>query len=200
LIPGPPFASVCGLHPGYVAVRIRLRDIEETSNELVYDEPTSELNPLVERGGVQDFEFIGPARVDLSYYRTGSELFFQATLRSRVAGQCARCLGRFELDHDPDFSFIMVPRTGRWADEELDGGGDAQLMWYEGEEVDVSPLLRERLLLALPTLALCRADCRGLCAQCGADLNVEACGCVIDAGDPRLAVLRTLRRPNEGRA
>ncbi len=199
MIPGVPFASVCGLHSGYVAVRIRLCDIEETSKELVYDEPTSELNPLLERGGVHDFEFAGPARVDLSYYRTGSELFFRATLRSRVSGQCARCLEGFELDHDPDFTFIMVPRTGRWADEQLDGGGDAQLMWYEGEEVDVSPLLRERLLLALPTQALCRPDCRGLCVQCGADQNLAACGCVVDSGDPRLAVLRTLRRPNEGR-
>lgn len=181
-------------------MRIRLRDIEETSKELVYDEPTSELNPLLVHGGVHDFEFVGPAQVDLSYYRTGTELFFQGSLHSRVAGQCARCLARFEIAHDPDFRVVLVPRQGRWADEALDGGGDVQLMWYEGEYVDVSPLLRERLMLTLPTLALCRADCRGLCAQCGADRNAGDCGCVAESGDPRLAVLRTLRRPSEGRA
>ena len=64
-----------------------------------------------------------------------------------------------------------MPRQGHWAEEALDDGGDEHMMWYEGEEVDLSPPLRERLLLALPTLPLCRDDCRGLCARCGADLN-----------------------------
>src|SRR5690606_40708225 len=121
-------------------------------------------------------------------------LFFQGRMASRVAGQCARCLTRFEFAHAPQFEFIMVPRLGRWADEPLDGGGDENLMWYEGEEVDLSPPLRERLLLTLPTLPLCRDDCAGLCARCGADLNTGPCGCPAEEGDPRLAVLRTLRR------
>jgi uncharacterized protein len=176
-----------------VAVRIRLRDIEETPKELVYDEPTSELNPLLAHGPVHDYEFVGPANVHLRYYRSGTELFFTATMESRVAGECARCLERFEFRHAPTFEVVMVPRAGRWAEEDLDDGGD-DLVWYEGDEVDISPLLRERLLLDLPTLPLCRDDCRGLCGQCGADLNQGACGCPAEVGDPRLAVLRTLRR------
>ena len=76
----------------------------------------------------------------------------------------------------------MVPQQGRWAEEALDDGGDDHLIWYEGEEIDLSPLLRERLLLALPTLPLCRDDCRGLCARCGADLNAGPCGCAARRG------------------
>lgn len=178
----------------YVAVRIPLRDIDETVKELVLSEPTDELTPLLEHGSTHDYEFQGPAEVDVRFYRTGQELFFQGQMHSRVAGVCARCLTEFEFDHDPDFNFIMVPRHGRWADEALDGGGDEHMMWYEGEEVDLSPPLRERLLLSLPTLPLCREDCRGLCPRCGADRNTVTCDCVVDAGDPRLAVLRTLRR------
>lgn len=175
-------------------MRIPLRDIEETPKETAFDEPTSELAALLAHGPVHDYEFLGPAQVAMRYYRSGQELFFQGDIQSRVAGQCARCLTRFEFTHDPDFDFIMVPRLGRWADEPLDGGGDENLMWYEGEEVDLSPPLRERLLLTLPTLPLCRDDCRGLCARCGADLNAGSCGCPAEVGDPRLAVLRTLRR------
>lgn len=177
-----------------MAVRIRLRDIEETPKELVYDEPTSELNPLLEHGPVHDYEFVGPASVDLRYYRSGQELFFTAAMESRVAGECARCLGRFEFRHAPAFDVVMVPRVGRWAEEDLEGGGD-DLVWYEGDDVDVSPLLHERLLLTLPTLPLCRDDCRGLCGRCGTDLNLGPCDCpALDVGDPRLAVLRALRR------
>lgn len=174
-------------------MRIRLRDIEETPKEFVYDEPTSELNALLEHGPVHDYTFLGPAAVHLRYYRSGPELFFTATMDSRVAGECARCLERFELRHAPTFEVVMVPRAGRWAEEDLDAGGD-DLVWYEGDEVDLGPLLRERLLLDLPTLPLCRADCRGLCSQCGADLNRGRCACPAAPGDPRLAVLRGLRR------
>ena len=175
-------------------MRISLRDIDESIKELVFSEPTGELIPLLEHGPTHDYEFLGPAEVDVRFYRTGQELFFQGQLHSRVAGVCARCLATFEFTHDPDFDFIVVPRQGIWAEEPLDDGGDEHMMWYEGEEVDLTPPLRERLLLTLPTLPLCRDDCRGLCARCGADLNAGACGCSLDEGDPRLAVLRTLRR------
>ena len=175
-------------------MRIPLRDIDESVKELVFDEPTGELSSLLEHGPTHDYEFLGPAEVDVRFYRTGQDLFFKGQMHSRVAGLCARCLARFEFTHDPDFDFILVPRHGRWADEKLDDGGDEHMMWYEGEMVDLSPPLRERLLLSLPTLPLCREDCRGLCARCGADLNGGPCGCPAEEGDPRLAVLRTLRR------
>ena len=88
----------------------------------------------------------------------------------------------------------MVPHQGRWAEEDLDGGG-GDLTWYEGEEIDVSPMLRERMLLALPTLPLCREGCRGLCPQCGARSQRRGRAPVRRRqGDPRLAVLRTLKR------
>lgn len=178
-----------------MAVRIRLRDIEEATKELVYDEPTGELNALLEHGPVHDYQFPTPAAVRLRYYRAGQELFFDGEMRTAVVGECARCLEPFRFEHAPRFSFIMVPREGRWAEERLDDGGD-DLIWYEGEEIDLSPMLRERLLLTLPTLPLCRDACRGLCARCGSDLNAGPCACPADEGDPRLAVLRRLKLPS----
>jgi uncharacterized protein len=178
-----------------VAVRIRIRDVEEATKDLVYDEPTAELNPLLEHGPVHDYTFSVPASVRLRYYRAGQELFFAGDMRTHVAGQCARCLAEFDFEHALPFSFVMVPREGRWAQERLDDGGD-DIVWYEGEEVDLSPLLRERLLLSLPTLPLCRESCRGLCCRCGADLNAGTCGCRAEEGDPRLEVLRRLKLPS----
>jgi uncharacterized protein len=172
-------------------VRLRIRDIEETTKEIVFDESTSELNPLLEHGPVHDFAFVGPASVTLRHYRSGQEIFLEGEIRSAVVGQCARCLESFEFPHAPHFAFVMVPRHGRWAEEDL---ADGDLSWYEGEEIDVSPMLRERMLLTLPTLPLCRDGCLGLCAQCGRDLNAGPCGCAVAVGDPRFAVLRTLKR------
>jgi uncharacterized protein len=62
----------------------------------------------------------------------------------------------------------------------------------------LTPLIREQMILALPTRPLCQEDCRGLCPRCGANLNERDCGCNLETGDARLAVLRSIkvRRPN----
>ncbi len=173
-------------------MQIRVRDIEETSKELVYEDSTSELNRVLAQGPVHDYEFSGPATVRVRYYRAGQELFFAGEVVSRVVGQCARCLESFPFTLTPPFSLVLAPRVGRWAEQDLDEG-EVDLNWYEGEEVDLSPLLRERMLLALPTAPLCNENCRGLCARCGANLNAGSCGCPTGEGDARLGVLRNLK-------
>ncbi|MGH7829255.1 MAG: YceD family protein, partial [Candidatus Binatia bacterium] len=67
------------------------------------------------------------------------------------------------------------------------------LSFYSSNEIDLSPLMREQVLLALPTRPLCDDLCRGLCAGCGVNLNHESCLCPPAPGDPRMAVFRTLK-------
>ena len=66
----------------------------------------------------------------------------------------------------------------------------------EGEQLNLAPLVREHVLLALPDAPLCRPDCPGLCPVCGADKSNPAeaeCGCAAGAADPRWAALDALR-------
>jgi len=58
--------------------------------------------------------------------------------------------------------------------------------------LDLTPLLREQAWVALPMKPLCRPDCKGLCPQCGANLNLESCTCESVKIDPRLALLKDL--------
>jgi uncharacterized protein len=172
-------------------MRIALQDIQEATRELTFDEPTEELNPLFERGAVHDYHFSLPARVRLTCHRSGAEVFFAGEMTGRAEGQCARCLESFELDFAAPFSFVFVPRASAEAEEP--SGGEIDLGLYDGNVVDLSPMLRERLLLSLPTLPLCSEDCLGLCPGCGSNRNQGRCGCAEPEGDPRLAVLRGLR-------
>lgn len=87
-----------------------------------------------------------------------------------------------------------VPHEGE-ASEELGvelGDEDLDLYGYEGEEIDLAPMLREQLVLAVPFAPLCTEACKGLCPQCGGDRNQEACDCE-PPGDPRLAALKNLK-------
>ena len=54
-------------------------------------------------------------------------------------------------------------------------------------------MLREQVILDAPMQPLCREDCRGLCPQCGTNLNTDACACAPAWEDPRLAALKALR-------
>ncbi len=69
---------------------------------------------------------------------------------------------------------------------------DLDLYGYENEEVDLTPLFRDQMVLAVPFAPLCKEDCKGLCAQCGADRNHEPCDCKPPV-DPRWAALQNLK-------
>ena len=67
----------------------------------------------------------------------------------------------------------------------------------ENHMVDLGEAIREYALLALPMQPLCRPDCLGICPNCGADRNVEACGCQIEDADERFAALKALLEKDE---
>ena len=62
----------------------------------------------------------------------------------------------------------------------------------ENESIELDDLLREDILLELPTKFLCKPDCKGLCPQCGKNLNEGKCGCSARQVDPRLEILKKL--------
>jgi uncharacterized protein len=72
-------------------------------------------------------------------------------------------------------------------------GDDLGMSYYASDEIDLAPLIGEQVLLALPTRPLCAENCRGLCGQCGANLNRDTCHCAAAGDDPRMALFRTLK-------
>jgi uncharacterized protein len=70
---------------------------------------------------------------------------------------------------------------------------DLDVFPYEGDVVDLEPLIREQFILAVPFAPLCKDDCKGLCPMCGIDRNVETCRCEKPV-DPRFAGLEALKK------
>ena len=173
-------------------MKLNAHEIEEAAKELVYEESTDSLNTLLLHGQVCDFEFPTAAAVRVDYYRAGQELFFQGHIDGTVVGHCARCLEEYTFNLGKDFFVMLVPKLDLPADVEL-SDDDLDLSFYDGDHIDLSPLMREQIVLALPTRPLCRDDCKGLCPTCGANLNTQACACTASSGDSRLAVLRDLK-------
>ena len=174
-------------------MKIKVDDIAAEARELSFREPEEDVNRALSRGAGGEWRLKTPINVHVSYYRAGTELFFEGDLKAPTGAACARCAEDFESEVERPFRFIMTPRSiaeeGGAAAEPDDG----EYSVYDGDEVDLGPLIREEILLALPTRPLCREDCRGLCPRCGTNLNQGECRCPEPAGDPRLAVLRSLK-------
>ncbi len=107
-------------------------------------------------------------------------LRFEAALR----GPCMRCLGDAEPRTQVDAREIHQPGVG---DEELESP------YVEGEELDLHRWAHDAFALALPAQVLCRPDCRGLCPECGADLNEQPDHAHEPPKDPRWAKLGELK-------
>ena len=73
---------------------------------------------------------------------------------------------------------------------------DLETSYYRDDQIDLNELLREQFYLALPMKPLCLEDCRGLCSQCGTNLNAGACGCAVEWLDPRLTPLKAIVKPD----
>jgi uncharacterized protein len=107
------------------------------------------------------------------------------TARSPLSGECARCLDPLTSSIEVDFQELYVysdTRSGESAEED-----ERRL---EGDLIDLEPVIRDAMVLALPLSPLCRDDCPGLCPECGVRLADAEPDHHHDAVDPRWAALQ----------
>lgn len=145
----------------------------------------------------------GHGAADLDLYADGEHVFASGTFRGELTVACSRCVGPVKLPLDEKLLVTFMPKHELPdEDEEAAAGeegaevsaGDLDVFPYEGEWIDLEPLFREQFVLAIPYAPLCSEDCKGLCPQCGADLNTGTCTCQKPI-DPRLAALKGLKLP-----
>lgn len=125
----------------------------------------------------------------------GNQVLVRGTIRTRLEGECRRCLGRVEMPLVLEPTLVFMPRAGGALDEVEDLEEDDGLRLYDEHalEIDLAEVVREELILNVPAWPLCRPDCRGLCPQCGLDLNETSCTCTREESDSRWAALRALK-------
>jgi len=123
----------------------------------------------------------------------GRSIVAMGSVSTRWTTECSRCLRAIggkvtsqvrELFEDPSRA---APAAGGSA------AGDEDIYPLHGEQVDLEPLARDAVLLALPAAPLCAEDCAGLCPVCGADRNEADCGCDTTVRDERWAALDVLK-------
>jgi uncharacterized protein len=120
--------------------------------------------------------------------RAGAGRFYwSGRIEGTVIGSCRRCLTTLSAPVREDVHFIFAETDDAEAEDP-----DVFALPAGARQIDLRPAIREQWLLSAPSFALCREDCKGLCARCGADLNAGDCSCEPDV-DSRWDALRKLR-------
>jgi uncharacterized protein len=135
------------------------------------------------------------ATVEGSASRKGREVRLRGEIKTEVELLCDRCLAPAQTPLAVEFDASFIPlEIEAVKDENIELlADDLGLAAYEGDAVDVDELVREQIMLALPSRRLCREECKGLCQKCGADLNAGHCSCEQGEIDPRWSALAGLR-------
>ena len=122
--------------------------------------------------------------MDLNLSKTQIGLIATMHIEGDVELECSRCLDSLSHRIETDFTEIFVFRKEQVS--------DGAILIPEDHMLDFNPIVSEYIVLAQPLNVLCREDCKGLCIECGANLNREDCGHEQVSIDPRLAKLRDL--------
>jgi len=117
----------------------------------------------------------GGLAYDVRVERLDSELLVRGSAGMEIACVCSRCAEPFRMRVEEDAFVVSYP------------------IEETTEHVDLTPDLREAIILALPGYPVCREACGGLCPQCGTNLNRASCRCAPDGADGRWAALDGLR-------
>ncbi|HSD47602.1 MAG TPA: DUF177 domain-containing protein, partial [Pyrinomonadaceae bacterium] len=136
---------------------------------------------------------VEPAAVKGTVRLAGTEVFVNGQITTRAAVECDRCLKQVELPVEAAFALEYV--TGQAYESapvaELTED-EMSISVFDGETIDVDEIVKEQIVLAVPTRMLCRPDCKGICPECGIDKNTGDCACATDEVDPRWAALKNL--------
>jgi DUF177 domain-containing protein len=145
--------------------------------------------------GEEPFEGIAPAHFAIDLTNTGSGIVAIGHIAGELKAECSRCLCEFPMLVTGEVEAFYIEQ--RYADE-IPEETDAELVTGD-ETVDLAPALMSAITIEIPFAPLHDPECEGLCATCGADLNLGPCGCRHDASaENPFAALKALLPEEDG--
>lgn len=186
-------------------MRVKVDEIKDKGLELEEALPRAQLEEALTSAPGFKLDKAGPLKA--RFEKVGEEVLVKASLSLSLEAPCKRCVEPVHFEQPVAFSLALVPaarleRADAEDEGEDDGGGlragsfafdDADHEPYDGKAIEMDPIVREQLLLALPVSVVCRDDCKGLCTVCGNNLNERECGCDRKAVDVRLLKLKDIK-------
>lgn len=183
-------------------MKIEIHHIPSSGLDLEYEEQPDRFSSVKELMDEGECGFIAPVAVELEVTPMPDMIRVAGRFNTTIRQACVRCLESF--DRPLSSQFVMDYSKAIPDELNRDDSEPVQLtaqqigmIHYQGDEIDFTDAIQEQILLAVPYHPLCSATCKGLCAQCGHNLNLGNCHCSgKDQGGP-FDVLKNLKLPPE---
>jgi len=177
---------------------IRIDDISDEGLTLDFEEKPETFPTLVEMTRAGECQFPAPLKTHLRAIRVRDIIEVEGNVETLVRLSCSRCLKEFEMPLATRFALAYTRQlpevTDEFGEEEVElSAQETELIIFHGDEIDLRDAIQEEVVLALPLRPLCKEACKGLCPQCGADLNKGDCGCKPAAFNSRFAALKNFK-------
>ncbi|MGD8961819.1 MAG: DUF177 domain-containing protein [Desulfobacterales bacterium] len=163
-----------------------------------FEEDPRSLPIIAEMIKSQACEFRIPLKISVKAFKIRELFEVEGHFETRIRIPCSRCLKDFETPLASDFA-LTYAREVQGLMDVLDEKEielrleDVGLLYFRGEEINLQQGIQEQIVMAFPLQPLCTRDCKGLCPQCGSNLNQKDCGCEQVPGYNKFAVLKNLR-------
>lgn len=187
---------------------VNVEQIREKGLEL--NEPISpELldSALNAEGRDTGFRAVEGSTLNARFRKVSRGVILDGAFDFTVKAPCKRCVQEVIRTFPVEFTLNLVPEALLRADHQSEEGEDdasgesggsfdlekAEEDVFNGKTIDLDPIVREQVLLALPMNVVCGEDCKGLCPMCGQNRNEAQCVCEPTVVDPRLAALKNIK-------
>ncbi|MCX8044987.1 MAG: DUF177 domain-containing protein [Desulfobacterota bacterium] len=155
---------------------IAVEDIPDAGLHLTTSWDSAALVDILEAQN-ESFTVMSPVELDFRFSRSADTIIAEGSLQLVVQLQCVRCLSVFMHRLDETYRYVLVSQTGTPQRHTQPDEEDTDIAYYTGESIDLRPLVREQIYLAMPDYPHCSEACKGLCPQCGTNLNETICDC-----------------------
>jgi len=179
-------------------LEIQINTIEKTGLNIAFEEETQTLPGLAEVEKTGEYKFLTPLNVYLRAFRVRDRINVVGDFKIDLGITCSRCLTEFRTALSDHFALTFTPKDPETEkhpeNQEVELSPEEMVsIPYQGETIDFRAPIQEQVILALPIRALCSKKCKGLCLQCGADLNREKCSCKKLPSRSKFAALEKLK-------
>ncbi len=169
------------------SLKIKFEDIPPEGLELEF---------IDEKGAlIKDcFSTKAPIKARIFLKRYGVNVKVNGKVNTTLILTCDRCAEEFEFNISEEIKVELQPiGVLKTFQEEIRlSKEDLNVTFYNGEEIEVSEVIREQILLSIPMRKLCKPECQGLCPICGQNLNIKKCNCKPEIKDSPFAILKKL--------
>lgn len=139
----------------------------------------------------EGIRLVGPLAFSGQVENMGDRLYVMGKVHATVELSCSRCAETITLEVNAPFSEMFSNHK-----EVVEMGSEEEISFFEGDLIDIASHIARAILLELPMKALCREECKGLCPECGVNLNLGECQCGEQDMDPRFLALKKLVNPS----